>query len=295
MTGATQTQIPRRPGRTIGRLLLAAVFGSLSIGLHAESAGLSAAEMAAQAPANSNPVAAAEVKAVVLEGIVEFGYQDEQGRYVVDLLERDKAYLGVRISTPDGRPVEGAMPDIAVTGASRLQLEQLTSGTDGVMNFGVIAGQMGMDTVTAKIGEAKVEFALNIISLRAQGFEPPPVIEGVIPWGDLMSAQLEFTDTGIAATFPESITSQAGEKVKLSGFMMPLQPDTKQKHFLLTSNPPSCFFHIPGGPAGSVEVVAPDGIEVSWQPILIEGRFEPQKFSEIGVVYRLVDAKVLQL
>ena len=153
---------------------------------------------------------------------------------------------------------------------------------------------MGLDRVTAKIGDAKVEFAVNIISLRAAGFPQPQVIEGGLAWDELMSAKLEYTESSIVVNFPQSIKNRAGETVKVSGFMMPLQPDLKQSHFLLTSNPPSCFFHIPGGPAGSIEVLAEEGIEVSWDPVVLEGTFEPLESSDMGVVYRLLNAKVVQ-
>lgn len=258
------------------------------------SYGLTAEELNLENPAYMDPIPATEVKEVVLDGIVEFGYQDADGRYVVDILERNKAYLGVKITTPEGRPVVGAMPNIEIEGTSRLELSDIVSAEDGVMNFGLITGQMGLDTVTASIGDAKVEFAVNIISLRAAGFPQPQEVEGGIPWSDLMSAKLDYSEAGLTATFPQSIQAMAGETVKISGFMMPLQPDLKQTHFLLTSNPPSCFFHIPGGPAGSVEVVAAEGIEVSWDPVVLEGKFEPQESSNIGVVYRLVDAKVVE-
>ena len=253
--------------------------------------GLTDAELALEAP--DTPISASEVTEVVLEGMLEFGYKDEQGRYVVDLLERDRAYLGIKITTPDGRPVVGAMPNISMDGSSQLLLTDLVTAENGVMNFGVVGGQMGMDRVTANIGDSEIEFAINVISLRARGF--PTVIEeeGIISWGDLMSAQLEYTEKGMVASFPSEIQQQAGKTVKISGFMMPLQPELEQSHFLLTSNPPSCFFHIPGGPAGSVEVVAAEGVEVSWSPIVIEGTFEPLETSEVGVVYRLVDAKLV--
>ncbi len=249
--------------------------------------GLTADELAVE----PGPVSAYDVEEVVLEGIVEFGYQDAQGRYVLDVLERDRVYLSVRITTPDGRPVEGAVPDLSIDGTSRLELRSLTSDSDGVMQFDVVAGQMGLDVVTASIGDAKTEFAVNVISLRAAGFPSPEVIEGAVSWRELMSAKLDFTETGMVASFPQSVKDLAGELVKISGFMMPLQPELKQSHFLLTSNPPSCFFHIPGGPAGSVEVVATEAIEVSWNPVVLEGRFEPLEQSEVGVVYRLLDAK----
>ena len=277
----------------IGLLFSMNVTGQLS-----GTVQLSDIELALEPPEGGltylEPVSAHEAKEVVLDAVVEFGYQDEQGRYVVDLLERDKAYLGVRISTPDGHPVIGAMPNISIEGSSRLLLSELTTAEDGVMNFGVVGGQMGLDRVTASIGAVSVEFAINVISLRAAGFPTLQTVEGGIAWDELMQAQLEYKDMNLVASFPENIKSRAGDTVKISGFMMPLEPDFKQKHFLLTSNPPSCFFHVPGGPAGSVEVLAAEGIEVSWDPVVIEGRFEPQETSELGVVYRLHDARLVK-
>ena len=263
-----------------------------------KAAELSDDELNAEAPAealsNLEPVPIDEVDEVVLEAMVEFGYQDELGRYVVDLLERDKAYLGVRITTPDGRPVFGAMPNLEIQGSSRISLAEMTTAEDGVMNFGVIGGEMGLDSLTASLGDQSVEFAINVISLAANGFPTLEKIEGGLDWDELLQARLEYKDMGYVASFPESITSKAGKTVKLSGFMMPLEPEMKQKRFLLTSNPPSCFFHVPGGPAGSVEVLADEGVEVSWNPIVLEGRFEPQETSEFGVVYRLHDARLVQ-
>jgi len=259
---------------------------------------LSDIELELEAPEGAitylEPIPAHEVTDVVLHAVVEYGYQDEQGRYVVDLLERDKAYLGVRITTPMGHPVVGAMPDISVEGSSSLLLSEITTAEDGVMNFGVIAGEMGLDRVVASIGDTSVEFAINVISLRAAGFPSLQVVEGGIAWDELMQAKLEYKDMNLVASFPDSIKSRAGDTVKISGFMMPLQPEFEQTHFLLTSNPPSCFFHVPGGPAGSVEVLAAEGIEVSWDPVVIEGRFEPQETSDIGVVYRLRDARLVK-
>ena len=98
---------------TVPSLLAAFLIAAITAGTSAETteySGLTQEELAAQAPDTTRPVDAAEVKDVVLEGIVEFGYQDLKGRYFVDTLERSQVYLGVRITTPDGRPVKGAMP-----------------------------------------------------------------------------------------------------------------------------------------------------------------------------------------
>ena len=74
---------------------------------------------------------------------------------------------------------------------------------------------------------------------------------------------------------------------------MPLDPGLKQTHFLLTSSPPDSFFHIPGGPAGVIEVFSEDGIDATWDPVIIEGEFELVKASTTGVIYQLKQADVV--
>lgn len=152
---------------------------------------------------------------------------------------------------------------------------------------------MGLDEITVEFGGVRAEILVNIISLRAAGFPAPPTVEGGLPWEELMEARIRYENFVLVAEFPAAVAERAGETVKLSGFMMPLDPDLQQRRFLLTSNPPSCFFHVPGGPAGAVEVFSDEGIEMSWDPVVLEGRFEPQPRSEIGVVYRLHDARLL--
>ncbi len=270
--------------------------------------GLSPEELAAEPPEPQpvlswespvTPVDAADVTDVRIEALVEMGYVDEQGRQVVDLLQQDFAYLAVRIETPQGQPVMGAAPSFSIEGTSQL-LEpkevspRSTTDEYGVVEFAVVGGQMGLDRVKVTLGGAGIEILVNVISLQAAGFPTPPVVEGGVPWEDLMQARIRYQEMMLLAEFPEVITERAGQMVKLSGFMMPLEPDLKQRRFLLTSNPPSCFFHVPGGPAGAVEVFAKEGIEVSWDPVVLEGRFEPQKESEVGVVYRLHEARLIR-
>lgn len=274
---------------------------------NAPASGLSAEELAAEPPvwpseapaiATPAPIKAADAGEVRIEALVEVGYLDEQGRYVVDLLQQDFAYLAVRVETPEGRPVLGAAPAFALEGTSQL-LEpreispRATTDEFGVVEFAVVGGQMGLDRVKVALGDASTEILVNVISLEAAGFPMPPVVEGGLPWQDLMQARIRYEENMLVADFPEPVAARAGEAVKLSGFMTPLEPELEQRRFLLTSNPPSCFFHVPGGPAGAVEVFARDGIEVSWDPVVLEGRFEPQQRSEVGVVYRLRDARLV--
>lgn len=272
------------------------------------TSGLTAEELPAQPTAPNagppsdpwnRPVAAAEAPQIEVEALAEVGYVDEQGRYIVDLLERDYAYLAVRATTPEGRPIQGAVPRFAIAGTSELLepkaiASEPVSNEVGIVEFAVIGGQMGLDRVTVEVGDATTEILINVISLQAAGFPEPPVIDGGLAWQQLMQARIRYQDQVLVAEFPAVIHERAGETVKVSGFMLPLEPELRQRRFLLTSNPPSCFFHVPGGPAGAVEVFAKEGIEVSWDPVVLEGRFEPQRTSEVGVVYRLHDARLVK-
>ena len=269
--------------------------------------GLTPEELAAEPPPLPStasqpwmnpPVTPDKAIDVRLELSSESGYVEEFGRYVVDLLEQDYAYIRVQVLSKDSRPVMGAAPDFSVEGTSRL-LEpealaaQTTTDEFGVIEFAVVGGQMGLDRVRVEFGEASTEVLVNVISLEAAGFPAPPVVEGGLPWEELTKARVRYQDTVLVTEFPEGITARAGQTVKLSGFMMPLESELKQHRFLLTSNPPSCFFHLPGGPAGAVEVFAEEGVEMSWDPVVLEGRFEPQQTSAVGVVYRLHDARLV--
>lgn len=268
--------------------------------------GLTAEELAFEMPEygseesndlSNHPVAAPDATDVRIAPVPEFGYFDEQGRYVVDLMEQDYTYIAIRAETADGRPVEGAEPEFSIVGTSRL-LEpqdvsmQVTTNQYGIVEFAVVGGQMGLDRITVAYGEASTEIFVNVISQRATTYSMPAVGEGHLPWDDLLQARVRFDEMMLYAEFPAAVTERSGETVKVAGFMMPLETGMKQNYFLLTAQPPSCFFHVPGGPAGAVEVFAEEGIEVSWDPIVLEGRFEALEKSN-GAVYRLNDARIV--
>lgn len=269
-------------------------------GLTAEELAAEPPERPAQLPRESMPlpVDAAHATATRIEVLAESGYADAQGRYVVDLLEQDLAYLTLRLETADGRPVSGATPAFSVEGTSQVRepaevSSRSTTDEYGVIEFAVLGGRMGLDRVKVTLGTASTEILVNVISLRAAGFPTPAVVEGGVRWEELMQARVRYDGTELVAEFPEAIAARAGHTVKLSGFMMPLEPDLTQRRFILASNPPSCFFHVPGGPAGAVEVFAPEGIAITWDPVVLEGRFEPQQASTVGVVYRLHEARLI--
>lgn len=267
----------------------------------AEGTGaLSDDELLAVAPGNAglaDPVSFEDAKRPLsLDVFSERGYEDENGRLILDLMERDYLYLALLIVDDDGRPVRGARPTISPQGDSRLVRmagPEDVSDDAGSYRFGIIGGQMGEERVAIALGDASHEVFLNVISLQAAGYSSLSDIEGALDWNELMQAKIDWGEQ-LSASFPPAVAEQHGKTVKLAGFMMPLTMSTEQEHFVMTSNPPSCFFHIPGGPAGAVEVFAKKPVKVGWDPIVLEGRFETLESSEVGTVYRLRDATVVQ-
>ena len=261
---------------------------------------LSPSEMQAEAPADPDDaelsaVEVAQAKEVKLEAYSEVAYADAQNRYVVDVLERDMAYLALQVMTPEGAPVRGARPSFEVQGTSRVSPIDSRDTTDdtGSVSFGIVGGKMGADRVRVSVKDTTLDVVVNVISLKAAGVEPLKDIEGALRWDTLMQARLRFENDKPRADIPAEIAARNGQVVKLVGFMMPLEADETQKRFLLTANPPSCFFHVPGGPAGAVEVLAPKGVKASWDPIILEGRFSTSPSDEVGVIYRMTDARVI--
>lgn len=244
------------------------------------------------------PVAVADAATLRLMVDSEVGYLDARQQLVVDVLERDMVYLQLRVETADGHPVSGAEPEWVLEGDnSRLQLLSAAPRTDesGLLDFGLIGERMGAARLQLRLGDQQQSVIINVISLEAMGYEGLPVVDTALDWAQLMQARLDFSEDQVRARFPPAIQALNGQTVRVVGFMLPLDPDVRQRHFLLTANPPSCFFHIPGGPAGAVEVFAAKGLEFSLDPLLLEGRLHTIGLSASGVVYQLQDARLLKL
>lgn len=244
------------------------------------------------------PIAADDKTRYRFEILSQSGYMDERGRRVIDALENYRVYLALSVDTAEGRPVIGLAPNFDLEGSSVLippgQSSALTSTDEsGILEFSVTAGTKGVDRLTVSYGANETTVYFNIISLAINDFPTLPKTDTGLSWSDLMKTELQFVDGKLEIHFAENIKPHDGKKVRVWAFMMPLEPDLEQRHFLLTSSPPHCFFDIPGGSAGVIEAFSEDGIEASWDPVLIEGRFELVSNSQTGIIYRLRDAEVV--
>ena len=228
-------------------------------------------------------------------------YTDAQGRQVIDAIQGYDTDLAITVYDQDGQPVVGLEPDFVFEGKSSLVpfylsgRDEYSSTTDetGLLPFSFRAGEKGMDRLDISVGDSVATLYVNVLGLEINDFPAAPTLSEGLNWYELMRARVDFVDGEMTVDFPEEVQFQDGETVKVSGFIMPLDPGLKQTHFLLTSSPPNCFFHIPGGPAGVIEVFSEDGIEATWDPVVIEGEFELVKASTTGVIYQLKQADVV--
>jgi len=120
-----------------------------------------------------------------------------------------------------------------------------------------------------------------------QGFHSPqsafPPLQdrpGVVSWRTLGSVSMR------------QVASLSGTRVKVQGFMMPLQPGERQTHFLLSAVPTTCGFCLPAGPEGIIEIrTRPPGVKVGFDALVLEGTLSVLPTDPMGLLYRLTDAQ----
>jgi uncharacterized protein len=114
--------------------------------------------------------------------------------------------------------------------------------------------------------------------------------EGVVSWSVLSSVTTRVERNRMVPVFPKPVQALDSTTVKVQGFMMPLEPGQKQKHFLLSSVPTSCSFCVPSGPEGLIEVRSRTPVTYSLEPVVMQGKLSVLSNDPYGVYYRIVDA-----
>jgi hypothetical protein len=249
--------------------------------------------------ADDRPITAEKTEKYSLTIMANGRYLDQQGQETFDIIEGDVAYLAVLVETPAGQSVLGATPKFTIEGTTRMMAQgeispEMSTDESGILEFEIIGGAKGLNQLTVSYGNNSASLLLNILSSDIKGFSPLPTLEGGLNWAALMEAELEYAEDHVQVIFPPHIAQQAGKLVKLTGYMLPLDADIKQQHFLLTSAPPSCYFHIPGGAAGVVEIFSETSVEASWVAIQLEGRLKLIETSESGIIYQLENATLIE-
>lgn len=258
---------------------------------------LTPAEMAATAPAEDAPNAVPSLAAPdgpMLSLYNESAYQTDADTWMIDVMVGMPAYITAQLLDAAGEPVVGKTVSISTSRDSPL-MTLASSETDeiGEVTFGVRPDQDGEEIVTVRAGEEQAQITLNVIADRARQWQGLDAIDGVVRWETLLESRVRYRqDYTLDVRFSESVKALDGEPVQLVGFMLPLEATDEQSHFLLVSTPPSCFFHVPGGPAGAVEVFSEKGVEVQWEPVMLSGRFRLVTEEGAGLIYQLEAAQL---
>jgi uncharacterized protein len=121
-------------------------------------------------------------------------------------------------------------------------------------------------------------------------FAPLQERADVLPWSLLTAIKTKTEKNRVLPVFPSSVQALNAKSQRVQGFMMPLEPGEKQKHFLLSSVPLTCSFCLPGGPESMVEVKAKTPVKYSLEAIAVEGQFAVLHDDPFGLYYRITDA-----
>lgn len=121
-------------------------------------------------------------------------------------------------------------------------------------------------------------------------FKPLQDREGVVPWSLLSSVTAKTEKNRIVPVFPAAVQALDRQVVKVQGFMLPLEPGERQKHFLLSAVPTTCSFCVPAGPEGLIEVRTGTPVRYTVDAITVQGRLAVLKDDPYGLFYRVVDA-----
>lgn len=121
-------------------------------------------------------------------------------------------------------------------------------------------------------------------------FAPIQERADVLPWSVLTAVKTRVDKNRILPVFNPSINALDKRSQRVQGFMMPLEPGEKQKHFLLSSVPLTCPFCTPGGPESMVEVKTRKPVTYSMEVVVVEGQFAVLNDDPYGLYYRMTDA-----
>jgi uncharacterized protein len=121
-------------------------------------------------------------------------------------------------------------------------------------------------------------------------FAPLQERADTVPWSVLTSIKTKTEKNKITPVFTMDQLALNQRSQRVQGFMMPLEPGEKQRHFLLTSVPMSCSFCVPGGPESMVEVRTKTPMKYTLEPVVVEGKFAVLSDDPYGLYYRITDA-----
>jgi hypothetical protein len=115
-------------------------------------------------------------------------------------------------------------------------------------------------------------------------------IKGVVSWDLLAKVDHKAIKDRILPIFSKDVIALNDQEVKIQGFMMPLEPGQKQKHFLISVASGTCPYCMPAGPEGVVEILTAAPIKYGFEPIIVSGKLAVLKDDPTGLYYKMTNA-----
>jgi hypothetical protein len=114
----------------------------------------------------------------------------------------------------------------------------------------------------------------------------------LVPWEALAQVSVTKQNDRYVPEFSRQILALDKRAVKLRGFMLPLDPGLRQKRFLLSAQPPECFYCLPGTAEQFAEVLVRTPVNFVSDPVVVSGTFVLVRDESGGLFYRLTDAVI---
>ncbi len=168
---------------------------------------------------------------------------------------------------------------------------EVTSRRIAIAAFAALLGVSMFATPNAQTPDPKTGATLEDI------WKPAATPRGGVSW-KILEATGETTRKDAQGyivskpKFTSQVRKLAGKRIKVAGWMMPIEKGAKQKRFVLLAYPPGCPFHFHALPNQFIEVIASTPFPTNETKVhIVSGVLELTGQDESGIFYRLRNAK----
>jgi len=112
-------------------------------------------------------------------------------------------------------------------------------------------------------------------------------------WGTLLKTKITYADKPpfISAKIPPEVKALDGTVVTISGFVLPMDSQSKTSHFLLSKRTPTCPYCPPGEPNEVVEVYSKAALPWDDALLTMRGTFTLINNTDNGIFFVLKNAE----
>ena len=118
--------------------------------------------------------------------------------------------------------------------------------------------------------------------------------KAAVTWETLAQVSVVRQKDRYVTEFSQQVLALDKREVRLRGFMLPLEQGATQRRFLLSAQPPDCAFCMPGSAEQFAEVLTRAPVKYVTDAITLSGTFVLVRDDSGGLLYRLIEAKLVE-